>query len=238
MIDGTILSIKREINYLGVTLSDKSGKSHTFNRIRSCRKAFFSLQGVGMCKNGLEPSAMAEIWNKCCRPVLTYGCESVSLSAQNQLDIIKLQAKLIKSALGIKQCTRNKPLLDTLKVTSATNIIENNSLCLLRNTMCNDSRARKFYSSQIYYAAIKDKCIFMNQKDNLVTRVKQICERRNVSFIKCILDKTYFRNVCNETKYKAFTPSGTDGYIDSLRGLLSNFNCTNRDILFNMLKCF
>ena len=102
-IDGTVLPVTSEINYLGVTLSNKSGNSNSFSRLRSCCRAFYSLQGSGFCKEGLETNYLVEIWNKCCSPVLTYGSETVNMSKTNKQNISKLQTRLLKTELGIKQ---------------------------------------------------------------------------------------------------------------------------------------
>ena len=42
----------------------------------------------------------------------------------------KLQCKLLNAAFGLNQYSRNSPLLDALKVASATDIIDNNGMIL------------------------------------------------------------------------------------------------------------
>ena len=39
-------------------LGNNSGKNHVVKRLHSCRGAFFSLQGIGLCKNCLDPEVL------------------------------------------------------------------------------------------------------------------------------------------------------------------------------------
>ena len=81
-INKTELTVKDDLSYLGIKINDKSWNVHTDSRITSCRRAFFSLQGAGLCKDGVSPKTAAELWRKVCNPVLTYGCETVNLTAK------------------------------------------------------------------------------------------------------------------------------------------------------------
>ena len=78
------MTITDQINYLGVTISSRSGNKHVENRIRSCRRAYYSLQGAGLCKNGVQPETIREIWSKGYAPVLLYGCHCVALTKSNK----------------------------------------------------------------------------------------------------------------------------------------------------------
>ena len=116
-----------------------------YNIYSSCRRAFFSLQGAGLCKDGVSPKTAAELWRKVCNPVLTYGCETVNLTAKNRKNLDKIQAKLLKVSLGLPITARTTPLLDALKVPKASDIVDDNVLSLMKNIMNNSSRARSFY---------------------------------------------------------------------------------------------
>ena len=43
------------LDYLGTVLSKDNGKEHASARIKSSNRAYFSLQGAGLCKSGLAP---------------------------------------------------------------------------------------------------------------------------------------------------------------------------------------
>ena len=52
-IDGVNLQIESSITYLGAELSPHGGNKHTESRIRSTQRAFYSLQGAGLNKDGV-----------------------------------------------------------------------------------------------------------------------------------------------------------------------------------------
>ncbi|KAK2151278.1 hypothetical protein LSH36_368g01034, partial [Paralvinella palmiformis] len=58
------------IQYLGAVISD-----NPFHHIesRACRRAFYALQGVGLCKRGTDPDTIRYLWMTALRAVLTYG---------------------------------------------------------------------------------------------------------------------------------------------------------------------
>ena len=202
-IENVTLDIVEEINYLGVKLSNTSGKNHVSDRIRSCQRAFFSLQNCGMCKNGLDPETISELCSKCINPVLTYGCETVSISQTYNKSLIKIQCKLLKAALGLKQWSRNSLSLDSLKIASVTDTIDNNAIGLFNNILCGSkgSRAKHFYINVI--SNMVHNCMYKHI--NLGSRVKNICEKRGISWIKCIYDRKYVKQ---NQLYTGFAPEG------------------------------
>ena len=64
-----------------------NSKTHLRSRISSCKKAFYALQGAGLCKNDVNPDTLAHtyIWNAAIRPVLLYGAHCMNLT-QKLLD--------------------------------------------------------------------------------------------------------------------------------------------------------
>ena len=101
-INGIELAVKDEINYLGVILSNRSWNCHVSSSISSGRKAYFSLQDAGLCKNGVRRKTIVELWKKACLPVFT----ATKMA----------QAKLYKVSLGLPKTARTSPLL-ALRVT-------------------------------------------------------------------------------------------------------------------------
>ena len=82
----------------------------------------------------LKIGTTLNIFYSTCRNALIYGCESVYLSKQNQSDINKLQAKLLKYMIGIGSSYRITVLLDALKSQKVSDIIDCNNLVLFNNT--------------------------------------------------------------------------------------------------------
>ena len=72
---------------------------------------------------------------------------TLSKACKNHLS--KIQAKLIKCIVGLSPNYRTTPLFNSLKVHSASDIIDMNNIRLLHNIMSNSSAARRFsFSSE------------------------------------------------------------------------------------------
>ena len=67
----------------------------------------------------------------------------------------------------------------------------------------------------------------------LMGRTGAMCDKLNVNFIKYMLNDRYSMHV----KHNHYS-SASNGYIDSLRTLLSDFNNDNRILVRMMLKSF
>ena len=93
-MDGVNLQIESSITYLGAELSPHGGNKHTELRIHSTQRAFNSLQGAGLNKDGVSPRTAMEIMNIGIRPVMEYGCASMFLSKQNLSDMDKIQKQV------------------------------------------------------------------------------------------------------------------------------------------------
>ena len=69
-----------------------------------------------------------------------------------------------------------------------------------------------------------------------VGRVYKFCDLYSINFTKYILKKDY--NVCTRQRINSPIPNGTNGVIDTIRQLLSDYNDNNRSILNVMLKAY
>ena len=81
------------IKYLGVTLANNSNR-HVDERIRSCRRAFYALQGAGLCRKGVDPMVSSAILKAAVRPVLLYGMHCVYLNQKHKADIERAQGNI------------------------------------------------------------------------------------------------------------------------------------------------
>ena len=106
-LNNEILTECDTVKYLGVDLSCIKPHNHVSNRIKSCRNAYFALQGVGLCVNGSSADTIAYVWNTAIRPVLTYGIQCVNMNKKSLQEMEKMQSKLLKSAMGIHKYCRN-----------------------------------------------------------------------------------------------------------------------------------
>ena len=73
------LKVTDYVTYLGVVLSSNMKSSaHVQDRIRKCQRAFYSVQSIGMCKNGSSCNVKSHIWKSIMLPILIYGCQCVN----------------------------------------------------------------------------------------------------------------------------------------------------------------
>ena len=212
------------ITYLGVVLSNESSKNHVYSRISSCRKAFYSLQNTGLCKDGLNIKTSVFLWNIICQSSLTYGCESISLSKQNLIDIEKTQSKLVKCFVGIGKSYRSTPLLNALNIKKNSHIVFNQNINLFRNIFSTTSAAQKL---NLYF--INDN---IDINGTLYSRVRNICNSFNLVFQNCIFNDVNLRDT-----FYSFPKCGEDGLIDSLRRLLYETD-VDREMLKLRLRSF
>ena len=96
-ISGKHLAVKPSLTYLGTVLDGSVGPRgglHTESRIRASQKAYFSLQGSGLHKNGVRPQTQLSVYtcNAAVRTPLLYGCLSVKLWRTNLKSLDKQQA--------------------------------------------------------------------------------------------------------------------------------------------------
>ena len=226
------LRVEDQIDYLGVAISSKSSNIHVEKRLRACRRAFYSLQGAGLCKNGVQPNIISEIWTKACQPVLAYGCECIQLNNRNRSELDKLQAKLLKASLDLSKTVRTTKLLDALYVPKVSDIVDNHMLGLIRNVFANNSRARLFYSYQIQLK------INGAKGTGLAYRAMNVCDKRGISFIKYVFNDRYAALCKRNFKIKMFSKPGSDGVVDTVRVLLADYCDKNKLLLRNVIKAF
>ena len=95
-INGTPLTNKDHVKYLGATLSSKGANLHTQDRISAAQRSFYTLQAVGLHRDGIDPFSSAYIHRTVISPALTYGCNAIYLTKQNTQDLYTCQGKLLK----------------------------------------------------------------------------------------------------------------------------------------------
>ncbi len=127
-------------------LSNNSN-SHTSLRLKAGRGAFYKLQGVGLCANGLKPQVVATVFNHVIQPILTYGMNCISINRHSRKMLNTTQCKLLKAALGLKNRCRNTRLLNVLNIHKVTDVIRLEELSLFRAAVTSSARTRVFYGN-------------------------------------------------------------------------------------------
>ena len=105
-------------------------KSITKLRIKSCRRATYGLQSVGMSYPGLNSEAKAHLWRTICCPTLVYGMDTIPMSIYSQKRLDTTQGCTLKHVLGIPKRNHHSQLLEALDIHKVKTIIENRTVAL------------------------------------------------------------------------------------------------------------
>ena len=124
------------VTYLGTVLSSNP-KLHFDTTIKSETRVFYDLQCAGLCARGVATTVSAHMFNVAIQPILTYGCTTLNFTRSSVKELDKVQAKLLKSALGLPKFCHNTPLLQALKLKKIDNLQQVQQLSLIRNALLN-----------------------------------------------------------------------------------------------------
>ena len=229
-IDSVILTNATEtgIKYLGAVLLGNSAM-HADSRIAACRRAYYMLQPVGLHPRGLAPETISYVWRTALQPILTYAVQCVGISKTKLKEMDRIQARLLKSSLGISKYCRNTSFLQAMKVQPVSTLSDIYTLDLLSFHMKNNANGRTFYSYLLSHTSGQ-----FSSHDNLVNRCMSICQSRDISLFKYLFLDDYVTST--KCIHKSFPIN--DGVIDCITYLLSDFTYENRVMLQSLLFPF
>ena len=191
-LDDVTLDEADHVVHLGVILAKENDtKSHTEARIKSARRAFYALQGAGLCVNGTSPDTITHIYTTAIRPVLLYGLECVYQCKTVINDAERLQSKLLKSALGLKKCSRTSPLLQALKIQRISKSAKIQALILFKSMFLSSSRSYQFYK----YILSQHMLGVKYSHTSIVARVLNTCNENDISLVKYLCDDSYLKSL-------------------------------------------
>ena len=189
------------------------------------------MQGAGFCNGITDIDTLAYVWNAAIRPVLTYGINCTHVSKSCLADMEKIQTKLLKTGIGVHKLCRSSPILNAMKVHKIETTLDLSTLNLARSMLCCDSRARSFY---IYVMNIHNSGLLRGHGD-LFSRVRAICGKHNILFMKFVFNNEYANTVTANVKSAYHQP---DGLTESVRMLLHSKDAYDRNLLNLLLKAF
>ena len=102
------------IDILGMILSsDRQCINQVDNGIFKCRKSYLSLNNGGICHtNGLPVDLKLHLWHTIiCRPILTFGLETVHLNRAMYSKFESIQGTIVQSFLGLSRYSHHSKLL-------------------------------------------------------------------------------------------------------------------------------
>lgn len=222
---GEILREEKDVTYLGSTLSNDT-VNHKNSRMASTRRAFYGLQGAGLCDRGVNPRTIAHIFSTALQPILTFGDAAVGLRPKDVKELEKTQASLIKVALGLPKTCKNSPLLDALHIKRVDELLHAQTLSLLRRSVLDTSQARRFY----LHLLRMHQQFNMSKHTSLLANSKVIADDIGISLMQYIFDDSY----ANAQKNR-ITHTDPNGLTDSLRFLLNNYSDPQAQVLTSLL---
>ena len=214
-----------EVRHLGVILANDN-KSHAETRIQAARRAFYSLQGAGLCVRGCSPHTIAHIYSAAVRPVLMYGMECVYQGNFVMDKVERTQSRFLKTALGLYSKCRTSPLLQALNIDKVKTSIEIQKLSLFKSMFMSSSRTNDLYKFLLSCSLRRG----LYSKKNLVSSVIAICDKYDFSLARILTDKCYFSSCRTTMKSRSEC-----GISDSVKHALSSHNLP---IVNNLLAAF
>ena len=160
------------------------------------------------------------------QPILTYGCSTLNLKHTDINELEKVQASLIRTALGLPKYSRNTPILRALNIKKISRILDERHLSLTKAALHNTSKSR------IFYLHIMHKCQYyrMNKHSNLLQRSKIICTSNHIMLHKYLFEESYALK-CK----RRFECDVADGIADSIHSLFCTYDDINSQYLTRLL---
>jgi len=220
-LNGTQLQNSDSIKYLGAYLGSKASQLHVQDRISAANKSYYALQAAGLHKDGVNPATAGYIHQTVIAPSLTYGCNAVHINKKELNSLDSCQGKLLKTNLGLYYTSRTSPLLQALRIQTATSTIEKETLGLLHRCLLSDSAARIFYAHQLQQQHQAPK--------TLIARARTICDKHSIHFNSILFNRTH--------RLKPHT-NVASGLLDSILHCFSDFNQDNRIVLQYLVNSF
>jgi len=228
-IEGEELNHVDSLLYLGATLKDDGGLSHATTRINAAQKAFYGLQGAGLCFRGVSPEVSAHMYAVGVRSVLTYGCEAVRISNATLKKLESTQGKLVKAFLGLRKTSHTSPLIQALHIPPVAISIGLASLNLLRSSLLHSSSASHFYSHLLAHVSSSG----FSAIDSLVNRSSLFAFTHGININNFIFNDTY-RSLCKK-RFKYFD---TNGLVDTISFLFDDYGCDARNLVQSLVNPF
>ena len=136
-------------------------------------------------------------------------------------ELEKVQASLIKTALGLPKYSRNTPILRALHIKKISKILKEHHLSLTKAALHNTAKSRPFYLH------IMNKCQYyhMNKHSNLLQRAKLICNSNIIMLHQYLFNESYAR-----TCKLRFKCDIAGGIADSIYTFFAHMMISNHNI--------
>ena len=199
-------------------------------RVSSANRAFYCLQSAGLHKGCVAPSTGLHMYSTLVRSALLYGCQSIHMTNKDLIKLDKIQAKYIKTFLGLSHFCHTKPLLKAIGIKPISESISVSSLELFRAHVRSSSASFDFYSDLLKFNKIRT----INK--SVLARAHKYCISKNINLFHYMSNNKYRQTM--KKHVTAPMSNSTDGVVDSIRLLLNNYSPFNCFLLNLLLKTF
>ena len=170
---------------------------------------------------GVNPQTALHLFNVGVSSTLTYGCASIYINKSQLVNLDKYQIKLIKQCFGFKCRTHTTALMKALGIEYISSTIKQSSLDLLKVCLfMNEPTVRQVASKTLY------------------GRVSSYRHDKGINLLRYVFSDIYSCEITRILKNEHIVKLGTNGIIDSTRGLLTNYDITSQFLLNNLLGAF
>ena len=208
-LGGKLIQNVEEIEILGTVYSSNlSYASNTEKRTQACRKAMYSLLGVGCTyPGGLSSDAKSYLWKSVGLPSLLYNLESTSISEICMGQVEKAQSSTVKLLLGFPLRSHHSNILRALNLSKVQSRIDKATLSLWYHITQVDSPTR------LLCAKLLSEFVLYNHSvpGTLIDRIIKM----KLSPVKCLFGRV-IPNVIDEAHH--------GGVVESLRFLILHEN--------------
>ena len=221
---------------MGRCLGDQKGQKHVAKRSQKANKAFYTLHGAGLNTFCVSPETASHVYQTAVRSSLTYGCAAINISDRNLKLLDSSQGKFVKTILGIPYSSRTTPILQSLFIDPVSISVKKSEIDLLQQCLLSDSPTQSFYH---YLFSVWNNGERKLLSNTLLYRVLSYCDIKHINFAKYITNDVYKKCIKGSISaaYNDIVP-GTNGLVDSLRNLFSNYNSDSRTITSLLTKSF
>lgn len=130
-LEGTAIKQTNSFKYLGVTIQ-KDGKNDAEinNRVENASKLYYAINTALIWKKEISRKTKLTVYKTIAKPVLTYGCESWTLTNQQKNRIQAVEMKYLRGIKGVtkRDRIRSEVIRRELEVESVMNSIEKRQL--------------------------------------------------------------------------------------------------------------
>ena len=160
-------------------------------------------------------------------------CASIYTNKSQLVNLDKYQVKLKKTVPWLEMSNTYYSSHEALGTEYISGTIKQSSLDLLKVCLLNNSMMQKFCCMLTNEPTVRQVA-----SNRLYGRVSSYCHDKGINLLRDVFSDIYSCEITHKLKHEHIVKLGTNGHIDSIRGILTNYDITSQFLLNNLLKAF